>query len=68
MTRFLKGVFITLSFLALVTFAYSDIHVQTLPARPATPPSFESVSIKTVPFVLQKGEDNAKQFYRKNTP
>ena len=68
MIRFLKGVFVTLSFLTFATFIYTDAGTKLPMERDVAKPSFESIPVKTVPFILQEGEDNEKQFSWQNTP
>ena len=67
MTRFLQGVVFTLSFLAFATFVYHDTIVTQPVERGVSSPSFTTVAIKTVPFILLQGESNEKQFDWKNT-
>lgn len=67
MTRFLQGVIFTLSFLAFATFIYHDAAVAQPVERGVSSPSFATVAIKTVPFILLQGEGDEKQFDWKNT-
>ena len=67
MTRFLQGVIFTLSFLTFATFVYRDTVVAQPVERGVSSPSFATVAIKTVPFILLQGEGNEKKFGWKNT-